>query len=85
MGQGRNYSQSTAAITSTPSTIAAANIRRTILIIFNVGTTSVLVGIGTAAIPIDAGSHLAFTDEDAPINAVVASTASTGSLVIWEA
>lgn len=85
MGTGNNYNQTSVAVTSTPAVAIAANTNRTALILFNTGTTPVLVGIGTAVISIDAGNHLAFTDDDAPLNAITASTASTGTLVIWEA
>ena len=86
MGQCRNYSQTSNPITTSASTVAVMNKDRTALILFNTGAVSVLIGIGTALIPIAAGSHLAFTDEDAPQNAITAATASgTSTLVVWEA
>jgi hypothetical protein len=56
------------------------------LILFNTGTVAALVGIGTAVITIDAGNHLAFTDEDAPQNILVGKVATgTGEISVWEA
>lgn len=86
MGQARNYKQTTAAPTTSPADIVALNPTRCALIIFNTGAIPVLIGIGSATITVAAGNHLAFTDEDAPMNNLTASVASgTGALTIWEA
>jgi hypothetical protein len=86
MGSSRNYAQTTAAPTTTDAEVLAANVNRCALILFNTGAVALLIGIGTSTITIAAGNHLAFTDDDAPMNGIMAKAASgTGSMTIWEA
>ena len=85
-GNARSYSQTASAPTTTPAEVLAENRNRNAVIFFNTGTVELKIGIGTALIPIAVGSHLAFTDGDAPINAITAaSSTGTGALAVWEA
>lgn len=82
----RSYTQTSTTITSSSAEVVAASRDRKALILFNTGSTDIQIGIGTAAITIAASDHLAFTDGDCPINALVAATASgTSTLVVWDA
>ena len=82
----RGYVETTPELTTTAAEILAENRERKALIIFNTAAVTVYFGIGDALIGIDAGSHVAFTNSDCPINAIVAkATAGTVNIVVWEA
>lgn len=82
----RGYVETTPSLTTTAAAILAENRERKALIIFNTSAVTIYFGIGDAYIPIDAGSHVAFTNSDCPINALVAKSASgTVNVVVWEA
>lgn len=82
----RNYVESTVAVTSVEATAVPQNRDRMAIVFFNVGATEILIGIGTAQIPIASKGHLALMNEMAPINLIKVKTASgTSSLVVWEA
>ena len=86
MDNARAYTQTSTGLTTTPATVLTENRSRKVALFFNTGTTELLIGIGTALIPIAAGDHKAFADGLAPINAITAKVAAgTGTLVVWEA
>lgn len=82
----RNYTETSVAITTSQTQVLPVNWDRKALILYNTGAVELLFGIGTALIPIAVGSHIAYTSNDAPMDAIVCKVASgSGSLVIWEA
>lgn len=83
MQHGNNYIQTSGTLSTTQTTLLAAQPTRKSLVIFNTGTVDLLFGVGTATITVKAGDHVAFLDRP-PINALVGkSSTGTANYSIW--